>query len=265
MLDIDLKKLNPPYLIHSDIFKTFHFIKNKYLMTKQDPCLLHFEFLCETFGIDHLILPSFNYDFPKTKLYDLRNTVSQVGQLTNYVLKHNLLRRTSTPIFSFLTNIEALWVDHSAPFSRGSVLDYLYETSGSIIFYGTEMDSCTYLHYVENQFGPPVFRYDKKFSGTLIDKTITRACEVQFHVRPMGLSLDYNWHFLFQLLLENHCIYRLSPHCVAVKARDVSEIWGNLFRKSPFDFLNDQCKRAVQKKIEKLGRRIQLSDCEENI
>ena len=167
MLDIDLKNLKPPYLIHSDVFSTFGLIKEEYKSSalKVNPLELHFSLLCELFSRDNIILPSFNYDFPKTKLYDTKLTNSQVGSLTNYVLENELLSRTKTPIFSFLSNISALLSEHNFPFSTGSVFDFLHNNDGTIVFYGAEIFSCTYIHYVENQFGPPVFRYDKRFIG----------------------------------------------------------------------------------------------------
>ncbi|MDC0074993.1 hypothetical protein OAK17_09095, partial [Alphaproteobacteria bacterium] len=125
MLDIDLKKHKPPYLIHSDVFKTFELIKQAYLLNKNkiNQCQIHFELLCNNFGIDNLILPSYNYDFSKTKVFNLTASSSHVGALSNYVISNKLLRRTKTPIFSFLTNIKALTELHSYPFSSGSVFD----------------------------------------------------------------------------------------------------------------------------------------------
>jgi hypothetical protein len=264
MLDIDLKNIKPPYLIHSDVFKTFVFIKeaHKSIETRRDALSLHFNFLCNLFGKNNIILPSFNYDFSKTKIYNVKLTDSQVGSLTNFVLKSNLLKRTKTPIFSFLTNIADLLSEHNFPFSSGSVFDFIHRNDGSIIFYGAEISSCTFLHFVESQYGPPKYRYDKRLTGTITDGHSTNPTFVEFHVRPFGLKLDYNWNFLFKLLFDNGAIYKLSNNFFAIKARDVSNIWGNYFLKNQFDILSIDTKKIIFNKFISIGRRFTQKDFE---
>ena len=118
----------------------------------------------------------------------------------NYVLENQFLSRTKTPIFSFLTDIKDVLCGHNFPFSTGSVFDFVNNNDGTIVFYGAEISSCTFLHYVENQFGPPVFRYDKKFIGSISDGQTISNTFVEFHARPLGLELDYNWDLLLKLL-----------------------------------------------------------------
>jgi aminoglycoside N3'-acetyltransferase len=266
MLNIDLKNLKPPYLIHSDIFKTFGYIKDDYKVNKVkiNPLELHFNILCKLFSRDNIIFPSFNYDFPKTKFYDTKLTNSQVGALTNYILKKNILYRTKTPIFSFLTNISDLLSEHNLPFSSGSIFDFINKNDGTIIFYGAEISSCTFLHYVENQFGPPVFRYDKKFLGTIFDNQTKSETFVEFHVRPFGLELDYNWDLLLKLLVQKNALHKLSNNFFAVKAKDVSNIWGNFFVKNQFDILSTKTKDAIIDKFNIIGRRFVQKDFEIN-
>jgi aminoglycoside 3-N-acetyltransferase len=264
MLDIDLKNIKPPYLIHSDAFKTFVFIKeaHKSIKAGQDALSLHFNFLCKLFDKSNIILPSFNYDFSKTKIYNVKSTSSQVGSLTNFVLKNNLLQRTKTPIFSFLTNIPDLLIEHNFPFSSGSVFDFIHRNDGSIVFYGTEISSCTFLHFVENQYGPPKYRYDKKLIGTITNDHSTNPTFVEFHVRPFGIKLDYNWNFLFKLLSDKRVIHRLSNNFFVIKARDLSNIWGSYFVKNQFDILSIDTKEIIFKKFISVGRRFIQKDFE---
>jgi Aminoglycoside 3-N-acetyltransferase len=264
MLAIDSKNLKPPYLIHSDSFRTFGFIKESFKASKVrvNPSVLHFNLLCQVFGKHNIILPSFNYEFPKTKCYDTKRTVSQVGSLTNFVLESDLLGRTKTPIFSFLTDIPELLKEHNYPFSSGSTFDFVHKHDGTIIFYGADISSCTYLHFIENEYGPPVFRYDKRFTGTITDNHLTRDIFVEFHARPLGLQLDYNWKLLFQLLIDEDVIFTISPNCFAVKARQLSRVWGDFFIKSQFDILSDETKEIVRNKFNVIGRRFAQKDFE---
>ncbi len=265
MLDIVSKKLKPPYLIHSDLFKTFGLIKEEYKENKgkYSPFDLHFNLLAKLFSKENIILPSFNYEFPNTKFYHTKLTTSQVGSLGNYVLENQLLLRTKTPIFSFLTNIKDVLGEHNFPFSTGSIFDFINKNDGTIIFYGADISSCTFLHYVENQFGPPVFRYDKKFIGSISDGQTISNTFVEFHARPLGLGLDYNWDLLLKILVENNSIHLLSNNFFAVKAKDLLSIWGNFFTKNQFDILSTKTKDVVRNKYNDIGRRFIQKDFEE--
>lgn len=265
MLDIDLKNLKPPYLIHSDIFRASCFLKKEIICGHNGSNIneIHLRFLSKCFGNDNLIFPSFNYDFPRSKIFNIKTTPSQVGDLTNYVLNGGSFHRTKTPMFSFLTKMNNLTNDyHNAPFGYGSVFDYIFNNDGSIIFYGTGVDSCTYLHFVEFQFGPPIYRYDKTFSGTLIDGADSTEVDVSFHVRPLGLNLDYKWDYLYELLNETRSIIRFTNNFFAVKARRISDIWGNVLQKNPFSILDEQARPKVEQKWILLGRRFLISDFE---
>lgn len=265
MLDIDLKRLKPPFLVHSDLFRTHRLIRENHNSVKNNSEFAHkhFDFLSHTFGKENLILPSFNYLFPKDRVFDVQDTQSQVGALTNFVLDNQLLKRTKTPIFSFLSNISDLINDHNKPFSKGSVFDFINQNDGTIVFYGTSILSCTFLHYIENQCGPPLYRYDKKFSGVIIDNALPSQTHVEFHVRPSGLNIDYNWAMLFDLLKSEGVIHDLGFRVLAVKARDLIDTWGDVFLVDQFSFLSQETKGAVKQKFNQLGRRFVKKDFEE--
>jgi aminoglycoside N3'-acetyltransferase len=264
MFKLDVKKYKPPYLVHSDTGRMFGHVREKYSQSyKQlDLLELHFILLCEKLGKDNLIIPSFNYDFPKAKIYDPLKTLSQVGSLSNHIIENNLLKRTTTPIFSFLTNIPELLTENYSPFSIGSLFDRLHEMDGTIIFYGAKIDSCTYLHFIEEQFGPPLYRYQKEFTGKIINNGLTREVKVEFHVRPMGLNLDYDWNTLNQLLIDNDVVTTLAKGCFAVKVKDLSAIWGTFFKNNQFDILSEKTKKSIIEKYKSTGRRFVKSDFE---
>lgn len=264
MSDIDLSALRPPFLIHSDIFKAFSFVRRRAAPGQPRPDVnqLHLDWLASHFGRENLIFPSFNYDFPKTKLFDLQQTPSQVGQLTNYVLRQAGFQRTATPIFSFLTMSPELCRQTAEPFSRGSIFDALFQKDGTVVFYGAEISSCTYLHFVESQFGAPLYRYDKSFSGVVVDGGIAREAAVTFHARPLGLDLEYDWDHLYRLLERAGAVKRFAANGFAVKAAALSEVWGEAFIKAPLDFLEPRSRVALRALVDKLGRRLTIEDCE---
>jgi aminoglycoside 3-N-acetyltransferase len=263
-LGIDLKNLNPPFLIHSDVFTTINFIKgklNQYRNVSDSFNKLHLEFLYSLLDEKNLIFPAFNYDFPKTEIFNLRDTPSQVGALTNYVLSRGDFLRSETPIFSFLTKSKFMPLDSMTPFLKGSVFDYLHDCDGSVLFYGTDISSCTYLHYVESKYGPP-YRYDKKFNGKIILDNTSNDVSVKFHVRPLGLDFDYNWDFLLGILRENNVIVDLGRNFFGIKVRDISNIWGEVIKEAPTKILSKECANEVQNKLDTIGRRFLISDFE---
>jgi len=263
-LDIDLKKYNPPFLVHSDIFRTAHLIRKKLIQDHKQQQILHAHLsnLENYFGTDNLIFPTFNYDFIKSKVFDVKNSESQVGVLTNYVLKLVNYNRTNTPVFSFSVNKKMSSLYSNTPYGKESVFDKLFKDNGTIIFYGTGINSCTYLHYVESQYGPPPYRYDKTFYGKVVTNGTSKKSFVSFHARPFGCGLDYDWNALEQSLKDEGAILTLERNLFAVKAKDLSELWGEKIRKNASSILSIECKSEIEKKLNKLGRRFIVSDFE---
>ncbi len=210
----------------------------------------------------NLIFPAFNYDFTRTKIFDVENDPSQVGVLTNYILGRSDYFRSNTPIFSFSSKLKDMPFDNLTPFYKGSVLNYLYDCDGSILFYGAKIDSNTYLHYVESQYDVP-YRYNKKFNGKILLDNSLKQVNVEFHVRPLNLSLDYNWDYLLNLLREKQAIVDLGRNFFGVKARDISNIWGEVIRLNPTNILSNECRDSVKNKLNSLGRAFLISDFED--
>lgn len=268
MLDFSKIRFKPPYLIHSDLLKTKSLIGGiESTTTNKKLAILnaHLNLLSNYLGANNLIFPSFNYDFTKTGIFDMRASKSQVGALTNHVLESNTWGRTKTPVFSFLTKINDLTNDFLLePYGNNSVFEYLYKNDGSIILYGSDISTCTYLHYIETAFGPPAYRYDKSFSGKIIDHNETFNVKVSFHVRPNKIDLEYDWDMLTMNLLKNNIIHQNSSNrfITVMKARELHESWGNIISKDPFGILTPTCKEIMQQHFNIINRRFILSDFE---
>ncbi len=257
--------INGPVIIHSDIFQTRHLLKQK-INIKTNPNLIlkeHFEKLENTFGKDNLCFPSFNYDFTKDGIFSVKHSESQVGALSNYILSEDILTRTHVPVFSFLYGKNFCGNYKNSPFQENSIFSEVYDDNGIILFYGARIDSCTYLHFVESQCGPPEYRYDKEFEGSIeINKNEIKKTSVNFHVRPYGLGLDYDWIFLYEILEKANAIKFLDTNVFYVKARDLSELWANQLLKDNISILSNKCKIIVKEKLNKLNRRFNLKDFE---
>ncbi len=124
----------------------------------------------ETIGEDGIIImPTFSYSFCNNELYDVTNTKSTVGVLTEYFRKQPDVNRTIHPIFSV-----AIWGNHKNEFlniskdsfDENSIFGKFHQMNGKIVFLGTPFQSCTYIHYIEQMHGIP-YRYMKTFKGKI--------------------------------------------------------------------------------------------------
>jgi len=180
-------------LIHSDILFGFKF---KIVNIRQ--CLdEHFYRLSEVCKSYKIIMPSFNYNFFKTKVYDVTDDKSNVGILSEYFRTEVALWRSSIPVFNFCgTGDNPIIFDKTQvidPFGTNSVFDFLYKNKGVLLHYGSDFSSTTLLHYAERISGNLIYRYDKLFKGKVLLEEGSSDVELLYHVRPMGYNLDYDW------------------------------------------------------------------------
>jgi len=120
-----------------------------------------------------LIFPTFNFEFTKGKTFDIRNTVSETGALTEAARLHPDSVRTGHPLFSFTAlgkekdRFRGLY--NFSAFGKDSPFGILHEVNGKIavLDIGGERSS-TFYHYVEESENAPN-RYHKIFRGPYID------------------------------------------------------------------------------------------------
>jgi len=148
-----------------------------------------------------IIMPTFTYNFFKSKPYDTTNSKSAVGVLTEYFRKQPDVSRTLHPthcvaIFGRRKN-EILSVGKGT-FDRDSIFGKLHKINCKFIFLGAPFRICTFIHYIENMHKVP-YRYMKKFRGRIIADG--KEYEDEFLV-----YCKYFFFFNTMLGLENHLL-----------------------------------------------------------
>ena len=135
-LAIDLSNCNPPFLVHSDIFRTADLVRKQSGASRDLSQVLraHLTNLENWFGVGDLIFPTFNYDFPKSKVFDVEKTDSQAGSLTNYVRFLGDYYRTTTPVYSFAINKIRPKTYSNTPFRKGGYLMTFVKKMGRLCF-----------------------------------------------------------------------------------------------------------------------------------
>lgn len=187
-------------LVHSSIKRTL--VTARRQGVKLSPADILESFL-QALGPDGtLILPLFNFDFPTSKIFDLRNTPSQMGALTEIGRTREGSIRTGHPIYSFavLGHRQDMFagVNNESGYGEDSPFGILHRASGKIASLDLDdQNSMTFYHYVEEHFKVN-YRYFKEFVGEYTDldgvsstrryKLFVRDVEneVHTHVNPAG-------------------------------------------------------------------------------
>jgi aminoglycoside N3'-acetyltransferase len=152
--------------------------------------------LREAVGDDRtLVLPAYYFNFPKTRLFDVRRTMPQTGALPVVAMTDPTFVRSAHPMDSYLASgpqaHEIVACRQSTSWGDDSVMGMLELNRARIVVLGVSWgQGCGYLHRAEEKICVP-YRYYKTFSGELLvdGRDATRCSETVF-VRPLGVSMS---------------------------------------------------------------------------
>jgi aminoglycoside 3-N-acetyltransferase len=121
-----------------------------------------------------LIMPTFNFDFCKGELWDVRKTPSHMGAMTDMVREHPDAKRVFHPIYSFAVlgkHADFLTLErYKSSYGANSLFAKLRQLNGKIMVIGLRYnDSMTFFHHVEEMEGVD-YRYMKEFTGFVTDE-----------------------------------------------------------------------------------------------
>ena len=139
--------------------------------------------ILEGLGVTTLVFPTFTFSFCNHEPFDVQNTRTPMGALNEYARKTGRGRRSPDPLLSVYVLGDALnLVDNLGPYSIGenSNYDRLHVCGKEVKFhfFGADMRECfTYTHYMEAVIGVP-YRYNREFTGTIIDSGKTASSRV---------------------------------------------------------------------------------------
>ena len=192
-------------LVHSSIGRTVRGLIKAGAPSDQAVGLILESFL-EALGPEGTLLaPLFNFDFAGGAPFDIRNTPSQMGALTEAARRHPRAVRTGHPIYSFAAiGAEAprfAGVENFSGYGPDSPFALLHAVGGRIAVLDLpDQQAMTFYHYVEEALSAP-WRYHKRFEGDYVgwDGQISRRAfglyvrdlerGVLTHVDPMGERL----------------------------------------------------------------------------
>lgn len=186
-------------LVHSSLSRFLRSYKGKGIML--DPGMILQSFIESVGEKGTLIFPVYNFDFAKGGTFDIRNSRSETGALSEAARNHKDSVRTGHPMFSFSVmgyhgkKFEGL--QNYSAFGKDSPFGKLLELDGKIAALDVAGEFCmTFYHHVEEMNNAPN-RYHKIFRSNYIDEdgnesvrefnTYSRDLEmgVETDVKPM--------------------------------------------------------------------------------
>jgi len=229
-------------------------------MNKTDAALRALNFVEHLAEGETLVLPAFNYDFTKSRRFDVENDPPQVGIIPETAFRSHIWMRDHTPVFSFLSKTRRP-IQYLRPFSEESFFHELVCSDGQILLIGTGLQPLTIIHYWEHLAKIP-YRYEKQFLGTVLSGGKEKIVEVSFHVRPLGLAIDYDFAKLGYLLKESEALSREDGSILWVHAKKATDSVVSLMRADPLFLLAPNSRLAVEKRLDSLGRHFRIEDFE---
>jgi aminoglycoside N3'-acetyltransferase len=245
---------------HTDLLRGIRLKADENLLNNH--CKIFLE-LCE-----NTFMPVFNYEFPKTRIFNLQKDVSQIGVINEHFRKNFAQWQTTVPMFSVSGTGSLPKINENNeidPFGEGSIFEYLHKNNSAIIYYGANFNSTTFVHYVESVSNLLSYRYFKTFKGTVVSEDISKEVALKLHLRPRGKTLNYDWNRLEQELTEEKILHSFKERITnikVIKTDDLFNFWLNKIQQNPLHFLDDESKYWIKPHIEKLGRPFQQTDFE---
>ncbi len=224
-----------PILLHSDIFRVgiMDAIKDR-----QSICLDYEGVIQEVLGDQTVLIPTFNYDFCRDGIYDVKNSPSQVGALTDHYRRRYSRWRTRTPVFNFcvVNNKKFSLQEVENCFGVESTFAELVQQDGWIAFLGASLSSITFLHHVE-ELNDVSYRFHKVFDGVIVDEDIRKPVKLVYRVRPLNPpdAVVYDWTRLEADLEKQGILKRFAlgnSSLIILRAQEVLEYWSEAMRHS---------------------------------
>lgn len=256
-----------PVLVHSDLFLASGFVATA--LDRRQLLQQHIALLSECAATRALWMPTFNYDFPKSRQFNVESSPCQLGPLGEHFRTAVAAWRTADPIFSVAGTQLKPEVPSSGridPFGPASIFAALENAKGFILFYGAPLSSATMIHYVERKSGGPMYRYDKIFRGFVTCGSDLREVEYVYHVRPFNRGLEYDWERIHADLSAACLLHPIQKGSRAVAilmdAAAMSDYLCKRLRDDPLYLLDASSRAWVEVDLARLGRRFRLEDFE---
>ena len=121
----------------------------------------------------NIAIPSYSYSYTKNEIYNVLDTTSTLGGVSEYLRVNNKNKRTADANFSYLlfgdkfSEMHFSMSDYSS-FGGESLVNEVFSKNGYLGVIGGVWEHLTEIHYLEKCFDVD-YRFDKDFYGISID------------------------------------------------------------------------------------------------
>lgn len=182
-----------------------------------------------------LIVPTYNWGFCSGETFDIKNTTSTCGIITELVRKNPSSKRVLHPIYSHsvlgkLVN-DIGNMRYKSSFGKDSVFAKLRELNGKIMIIGLPFIlSNTFGHHVEEMLGID-YRCLKEFRGKIIDDNGKEYHDNFFmNVKPLDGSIETHFDDFEKLMDDEKITIVRKIGDSTVKLMDVNQVFNRLYQ-----------------------------------
>ena len=156
-----------------------------------------------------VLVPTFTYDFTKNGIYDPDSSQSELGQFSENFRNLEKIKRTHHPIYSFAVKgnkfNDFMFRNNLSCFGDDSIFNIIHKLNVKIICFGCELNSVSFLHYIEEKMKVP-YRYYKVFRGKIIVNDKSQDLAVKYYVRKLKTKNELNTVFLQKYMKNNRLL-----------------------------------------------------------
>jgi aminoglycoside 3-N-acetyltransferase len=152
-------------------------------------------------GVGTIIMPTFTFSFCNGAAYDRERSKSQMGALNEFFRRLPETERSQDPLMSVAVSGSGRSIINDLPHTSlgcGSMFDRIHALGdrARFLFLGVSPAKCfTYTHYVEKCLEVP-YRYDREFTGTVLDDGVARKETWTLFVRYAGVEPTQSSEFV---------------------------------------------------------------------
>ena len=158
-------------------------------------------------GSKKIIIPTYNYDFVKKKIFNIKKDKSQVGSFTEYFRKKYYYNRTNIPVYSSCSNfkIKKIKKENKIIDILGIDSDFnnLIKNNGNIINYEVDF-APTFIIFIEKLNSDKImYRYSKQIDGLFIEGNKKKNISIDLYVKPRKINITYDLSKIKKDLIKN--------------------------------------------------------------
>lgn len=164
----------------------------------------------------NIFIPTFDYSFCKTGIYDISSGHSDLGAFSRYCAKRFPDFRTHVPVFSHVDicrehRVSSPGYALDVAFGSNSFYEWFMHEGGVVYFWGCAIDKAnTFIHQIECHVGVP-YRHEKVFKGSVISMNRSSTIDFSYYVRSHKVDVIYDDQGA-SMLRDSGLLYESTDH-----------------------------------------------------